>query len=172
MVKPTKHWVGDNFSFSAQRGIADRSALGDSLVRAPWVEEGGVLASKPGQVMVIEDENVVEHLTPEGPSESLRDSVHIGRPDRRLDDANAGTFRCTIEGPTELVVAIPDQELRRAAVHGGVADLLGGPVLRRVACGGYVDNAAGGQVDDEKKKHRAEEEVVALDEIAGPESWA
>ena len=62
----------------------------------------------------------------------------------RLDDANGGPFSCTVEGPTELVVAIPDQELWGVAVHGGVADLLGGPVLGRVACGGHVDDAAGG----------------------------
>ena len=130
MVKPAQHWVRDDFSFSfsARRGRADRSALGDALVRAPQVEKGDVLTSKPGQMMVVEDEDVVEHLAPEGTGESLGDGVHVGRPDRRLDDANGGPFRSTVESLTELVVTIPDQEPRRVAVHGDVADLLGDPV--------------------------------------------
>src|SRR6266496_4619056 len=113
-------------------------------------------------MMVVEDEDMVEHLAPEGAGESLRDCVHIGRPDGRLDDANGGPFRCTVEGPTELVIAIPDQELRRAAIQGGVADLLGGPVLGRTACGGHVDDAAGAQMDDEEEEDRSEEEVITL----------
>jgi len=58
----------------------------------PAIITSGAFASKPGQMMVAEDEDVVEHLAPEGAGESLRDGVHIGRPDRRLDDANGGPF--------------------------------------------------------------------------------
>jgi hypothetical protein len=39
-------------------------------------------------MMVVEDEDMVEHLAPEGAGEPLRDRVHVGRPDCRLDDPN------------------------------------------------------------------------------------
>jgi hypothetical protein len=169
MVKPAEHWRRDDFSFSGRGRSAVRGALGDPLVRAALVEEGHVLASKPGQMLVVEHENVIEHLAPERARESFRDRVHVGRPDRRLDDANARPFGGAVEGRAEFVVAIPDQKLRRAAVHRGVSDLLGGPILGGVACDGDVDDAAGAEVDDEEEEDWAEEQIATLDEVARPD---
>jgi hypothetical protein len=113
-------------------------------MRTRQVEEGDVVARKPGQMMIVEDEDMVEHLAPESVPANLSAIAFMsGAQTAVLMTRMAAPIRCTVEGPTELGVAIPDQELRRAAVRGGVAGLLSGPLLGRFARSGDVDDAAG-----------------------------
>src|SRR6185436_4148725 len=56
-----------------------------------------------------------------------------------------------------------------SCIHGGVSDLLRGPVLRGASSGSDVNHPTRALVDEEEEKQRAEEEVVGLDEVAAPD---
>jgi len=73
-----------------------------------------------------------------------------------------------IEDRTELVVAIPDDELRALLERRRIAQLLRRPRLRRSTRHRNVDDAPGVHVDDEERKDRTEPDIVGLQEIAGP----
>jgi len=147
----------------------DRDSLANALVRAALVEVGRVLERQTPEMILVEYDQMVEHLAPEAANKSLRDGVHVGRPDCDLDDLRTGTLRHVVESRTELVVTVSDKDLRCVAPHGRVAQLLSGPVLRGVSGRGHVDHPSGGEVHDEEGEDLPEEDIVGLDEVARPD---
>src|ERR1022692_1650235 len=118
---------------------------------------------------LVEEEDVVEKFAAQGADEALGDRVHVGRTDGALDDADASAAGGTVEGSSELVVAVADQKSGRRGLHGGVANLLCRPRLVGAAGSGDVHHLAGALVDEEEQEQRPEQEVVGLDEVAAPD---
>src|SRR5262249_48938974 len=74
------------------------------------------------------------------------------------DHPRADTLRRAIECRAELVVAIPQQDGWSVPVHGGVAQLLCRPRLRRVTGRGDMDHAPRFQGHEEERVDLAEQE--------------
>src|SRR5713101_4429473 len=94
------------------------------------VKVGQVLSSQRVEVPIIEQQNVIEHLASDAADEALRRGVHVGCPDRNLDDPDSGSLGDAVEGGSELVVAISHKHLRACPVHSGVPKLLCRQLLR------------------------------------------
>jgi len=134
-----------------------RHALPDPLVRSALVEVPLVLAQERCEMEVVDQQHVVEQLSPYAADEAFRDGIHIRRANRRTDHLRADALGRAVERRAELVVAIPQQDGGSFPVHGGVAQLLGRPRLRRVAGRGDMDRAPRCQVHEEERVDRAEQ---------------
>jgi hypothetical protein len=75
------------------------------------------------------------------------------------------------KGVAKLVVAVANQEPRRRTEGRRVTKLLRDPGLRREARRRREHNLACGEVDEYEREDRAEEHVVSLKKVAGPDLW-
>ena len=66
------------------------------------------------------DDDVIEALAPDAAQKSLAHRVHERRPHRGAQDASSGALGNAVEGRTELVVPIADDELRTLPEGGRV----------------------------------------------------
>jgi hypothetical protein len=120
---------------------------------------------------VVNQQHVVEQLSSYAAHESLRDCIHIRRAHRRPDHLRADALGRAVECRAELVISIPQQDGGSVPVHGGVAQLLGRPRLRRVAGRGDMDHPPRCEVYEEERVDLAEQEVMGLDEVADPHAF-
>ena len=81
MMKTTEDGVGDDLSGSMRliRSLRAGDVLLDALVRPGVIEVGLVLLDCPIQMALVEDEEIVEALSPYTPQKSFADSVGFGR---------------------------------------------------------------------------------------------
>jgi hypothetical protein len=167
MVKAAENRARDDRA-GRRRHQTVRDLLAEALVRSRGVEVGCVVVGDPIEMALVDEEDVVEELAAEAAHEALGHRVHVRCADSGLDDANTGSACGTIEGSAVLVVAIPDKEPGRGLLHGGVPDLLGSPLLGGAPGSGHMNHTAGALVDQEEEEQRPEQEIIGLDEVAGP----
>ncbi len=74
-----------------------------------------------------------------------------------------------VEGWSILAVIVADQEPWAFSERCGVAQLLGNSGVGRVARHGEVDDASGLEFDDDEDEDGAEQGIVGLEEVAGPD---
>jgi hypothetical protein len=77
-----------------------------------------------------QDDDVIEALAADAPQKSFAHRVHERPTHGRAQDANAGAAGHAVEGLTELVVAVANEELRTLPKRRRIAKLLRGPRLR------------------------------------------
>jgi hypothetical protein len=135
--------------------------LSYSLMRSRLVEIGHVLAGQNIEVPIIEQQDVIKHLASEAPYKSLGYSVHVGSSNRDLDNLCPDPFGNAIEDRSKFVIAVSQKHLRRF-LHSSVPKLLGRPLLRRMLGDANMDDSSRMHVDNEKRIHLAEEDVIRL----------
>lgn len=73
-----------------------------------------------------------------------------------------------IEPNTEFPVIITDEKMRRCVIRRCLPKLLGCPFIRRMPCYCEVCDFAGSELYEYQHKYRAKENVIGVEEIAGP----
>jgi len=94
-----------------------------TAVRPLEVVIGGELPEHADQMSLVEDDDVVQALSPQGPYHSLRDGVGLRRPVRSSDPNNTNRCKLGVEVLAVDIVAIVDQ-VHRLAVPGRRIDQL------------------------------------------------
>src|SRR5712692_3248584 len=89
----------------------NRLLVTEGLVRTRFVVEPDVLGDDAPEVILAEDEDVVEHLSPERTGEALSEGIHVRRADRRAYDAHPRRSEYFGEPSAELRVVVADNNL-------------------------------------------------------------
>jgi hypothetical protein len=95
-------------------------------------------------------------------------AVHAWRSGRCPDDANSYACGGSIEGATEPVVSVSDQDLRPFAKRCRISKLLGRPLFVGSARRGKVNDVLGVYVDNEEGKEAPKPDIANGDEVARP----
>src|SRR5882724_8432225 len=140
-MEPTEH--GDCMDAAVRlEWTWNRLLVPEGLVRTRLVVVADVLGDDAPEVIVTEDEEVVEHLSPERANEALSKSIQVRRAYRRAHDAHTRRPEYVSEARAELRVVVADDNLWRA-VHCGVPGLLRAPPVGwRVRHRGMEDRSA------------------------------
>src|SRR6267378_3911582 len=156
-MEPTEH--GDSMDAAVRlEWTWNRLLVPEGLLRTRFVVVADVLGDDAPEVILTEDEDVVEHLSPERSDEALSKGIHVRRAYRRAHDAHARRPEYVSEARAELRVVIANDNLWRA-VHCGVPGLLRAPPVGwRVRHRGMEDRSAT-QVQEEEHEHLAESHV-------------
>jgi len=117
----------------------------------------------------MQDEQMIEALSPHPAQEALTDGIGSGCLNRRLKNLDATCGRHTSKARSEFAIVIPYQVLWRLSIGGGFSQLLGDPKIGWRACHAHLDNLARFQFDNEEGKQRAEEEIGDREKVAGPD---
>jgi hypothetical protein len=107
----------------------------------------------------MQDEQMIEALTPDTAEEALTDGIGARGIIRSFENLNVTRLRNSREDHPKLVVIITDEVLLTCAISGSFPKLLCGPSVRGRACHTDVDHFARMQFDDEEGEQRAEEEI-------------
>ncbi len=161
----------DRFRCVDPKNAVGGHPLSDSLMRPRLVEVDLVPSGQGVEVLIAEQQDVIEDLASDAADEALGHGVHVGGPDGDLDDPDSGSLRDVVEGRSELVVAVAQEHLRRFPIHGGIPKLLRRPLLGGAPGRGHMDDSSRREVDDEEGIDLPEEDVVGLDEVAGPRTF-
>jgi hypothetical protein len=100
----------------------NRLLVTEGLVRTRFVVKADVLGDDAAEVILTEDEDVVEQLSPERTGEAFSEGIHVRRAYRRAHDAHPRRPEYASEASAELRVVVADDNLWRV-VHGGVSVL-------------------------------------------------
>jgi len=119
---------------------------------------------------LIEDENKVQALGPDGSDPALRDCVGSRRSEWRANLGNTNIAHPTIECGTITAVAVMNEETSRSSVPCAAFDYLlrrprGGRIRRHV----HVENLPAGVMDNEKHVQRSERDRSDAEEVARPD---
>jgi hypothetical protein len=88
-------------------------------LRTRFVVKADVLGDDAPEVILTEDEEVVEQLSPERTGEAFCEGIHVRRAYRRAHDAHPMRPEYASEASAKLRVVVADDNLWRV-VHGGV----------------------------------------------------
>ncbi len=117
----------------------------------------------------MQDEQMIEALTPYTAEESLTDGIRARGVRRGFKNLNVTRLRNPSEANAKLAVVIMDEVLRPHTKGGGFPKLLCSPSVSGRSCHADVDHFARVQFDDEEGEQRAEEEIRDREEVAGPD---
>ena len=152
-----------------QRLWLARDSLVDTLVGPRVIEVGDVFLDDAVKMALAEYEEVVQAFSAETPQESFADGVGLWRPDWCSEHLDVCFRGHSGEGRPVLAVIVTDEESRRFAQRSSIAELLSDPGVGRVASYGEVDDAAGLEFDDDEDEDGAEQGIVSLEEVTGPD---
>jgi len=142
--------------------------LFDTLVRPGLIEVLDIDLKDTIQLLLLEDEKVIETLSPHTPQKPFTDRIGPWRMVRRgehLDAAGCGHAR---ETGSKLVITITNEIVRRLPIRSRLPQLLGGPGVGRRSCDTHMNDSPRVHIDNEEGKQRAKEEVCDLQEITRP----
>ena len=122
-------------------------------------------------LLLLQDEHVIEALTPHTEEEALTDGVGPRGLIRRLENLDVTRLGNSRESHAKLALVIPDEVLRPYAVSGGEPSLLCRPSVGRSACDPYMDHFARVQEGDEEGEQRAEEQVSHWQKVERTFGW-
>jgi len=89
----------------------NRLLVTEGLVRTRFVVETDVLGDDAPEVILTEDEDVVEHLSPKRADEAFSEGIHVRRAYRRAHDAHTRRTEYASEPSAELRVVVADHNL-------------------------------------------------------------
>src|SRR5882672_1250205 len=107
VMEPTEH--GDCVDAAIRlEWTWNRLLVPEGLVRTRFVVVADVLGDDAPEVILTEDEDVVEHLSPECADEALSKGIHVRRAYRRAHDAHARRLEYGSGARAELRVVVAD----------------------------------------------------------------
>src|SRR6516225_4992761 len=174
-MKPSEHRYRNDLSSlnASMRRACSRCArrpLSQRSMRAPVVEIADILGQHLLQMTLIEDENVVQALAPDGSHPALSDGVGSRRSDWRANLGNTNIAHPAIECGTVSAVAVMNEKSWRLAIPSAAFDHLlsrprGGGTRRHV----HVENLPAGVIDHEEHIQRSERDRSDAEEVARPD---
>src|SRR5438034_6127172 len=120
------------------------------------------------QLLLLQDEQVIETLSPHAPQKPLTDRIGSRCMVRRGKHFDAAGCCHACEMGSKLVITITNEIVRRMSIRSRLPQLLGGPGVGRRSCDTHMDDFTRVHIDDEEGKQRAKEEVCNLQEITRP----
>lgn len=142
--------------------------LPDSLMRSGLIEVLDIGTQDTLQLFLLEEEQVIETLSPHAAQEALTDRIGTWGVIRCFQDRDGTRLGNPREGHAKLAIGITDEVLQTHAIGGGLPQLLRGPRIGGRSCDADVDHSARVQFDDEKGQERTEEKVRDRKEVARP----
>ena len=121
------------------------------------------------ELLLMQDEQMIEALTPYTAEEPLTDGIRARDVIRSFKNLNVTRLRNPSEAHPKLAIVITDEVLRPHTKGGGFPKLLCSPSVGGRACHADVDHFARVQFDDEEGEQRVEEEIRDREEVAGPD---
>ena len=121
------------------------------------------------QLLLTEDQDVIQALSPDAPQKAFTDRIGSWRVIGRFQYLDAARCCNTSETGSKLAIMITDEILRRLAIRSSLPQLLCGPSVGWRARHTYVDDFPRLQFDEEKHKERPKEEISDLQKIASPD---
>ena len=143
--------------------------LSDPLMRPGLVEVAYIRVEHAVELLLMQDEQMIEALTPYTAEEALTDGIRPRGVIRSFENLDVTRRSNPSEAHTKFAVVITDEVLRSHTKGGGEPSLLCSPSVSGIACHADVDHSARVQFDNEEGKKRAEEEVSDRKKIAGPD---
>ena len=143
--------------------------LPDSLMWSGLIEVLDIRMKDTLQLFLLEDEQVIETLSPHAAQEALTDRIGTWGVIRCFQDRDVTRLSNPREGHAKLAIVITDEVLRTHAIGGGLPQLLHGPRIGGRSCDADVDHSARVQFDDEEGEERTEEKVRDRKEVARPD---
>jgi hypothetical protein len=110
-------------------------------MRPGLVVEADERGEEAMEVVDIEEEDVVEQLASKGGNEAFGEGVHVWRADGGADNSSTAALESGGESGAELRIAVSDEHFGQL-VEGGIAGLLGAPVVGGRRRGRDVNDAA------------------------------
>ncbi len=117
----------------------------------------------------MQDEQMIEALTPHTAQETLTDGIGSRSAIRGFEYLDATCLRNPCKAHPKLAIVIPDEVLRPHTKGGGFPKLLCRPSVGGRSCDADVDHLPGVQEGVEEGKQRAEEEIRDRQEVARPD---
>src|SRR5262249_51350789 len=124
---------------------------------APIVEIADIFDQDFLQMALIQDENVVQALGPDGSHPALGDGVGSRRSEWRANLGNTNVAHPTMECGTVTAVAVMNEKSWRLAIPSAAFDhLLSRPRCGRIWRHVHVENLPAGMLDHEEHVQRSE----------------
>ena len=121
------------------------------------------------KLLLMQDEQMIETLTPYTAKEPLTDGIRAWGVIRSFENFNVTRLRNPSEAHPKLAIVITDEVLRPHTIGGGFPKLLSSPGVGGISCHADVDHFARVQFDDEEGEERTEEKVGDREKVAGPD---
>ncbi len=121
------------------------------------------------ELLLMQDEQMIEALTPYTAEEPLTDGIRARDVIRSFKNLNVTRLRNPSEAHPKLAIVITDEVLRPHTKGGGFPKRFGSPSVGGRSCHADVDHFARVQFDDEEGEQRVEEEIRDREEVAGPD---
>jgi len=173
VVQSAQNRRGDHqFIPTIQRNTADfcfRDLLLDTLVWSRLIEILRIGMKHTMQLLFIENEEVIEALSPNTPQKAFADRIGSWRLIGCFQYLDAARCCNASETGSKLAIVITDEILRSLAIRSRLPQLLCGPSVGRSARHTYVDDFPRFQFDEEKRKERPKEKISDLEKIASPD---
>lgn len=137
-------------------------------MRTSTVEIRDVFLHPPVEMPLAGQDEVIEALPPQAALEPLADAVGLRSPDRRQQNVDVRPLDHPLRRLSVLPISISDEKARLLTKGSSLTKLLGYSFIRWMTRHREVNNTARSQLDDDKHIQGAEEEVVCLKEVGGP----
>ena len=94
------------------------------------------------ELLLMQDEQMIETLTPYTAKEPLTDGICVRGAIRSFENLDVTRMRNPSEAYTKLAVVITDEVLRSFAKGGGFPQLLCSPSVGGIACDAHMDHSS------------------------------
>ena len=121
------------------------------------------------ELPLMQDQQMIEALTPDTAQEALTDGIGALGIIRSLEKLDVACFRNPCETHPELAIMIADEVLRSRAIGGSLPQLLCGPSIGGRVRDADVDHFPRVQEGDEEGEQRTEEEMGDRQEVTRPD---
>jgi hypothetical protein len=121
------------------------------------------------ELLLMQDEQMIETLTPYTTKESLTDGIRARGVIRSFENLNVTRLRNPSEAHAKFTVVITDEVLRPHTKGSSFPKLLCSPSVSGISCHADVDHPARVQEGVEEGEQRTEEEIRDREEVAGPD---
>ena len=142
--------------------------LFDALMRPGLIEVLDIGMKDTIQLLLLEDEKMIETLSPHTPQKPFTDRIGPWRMVRRFEHLDAAGCGHASEIGSKFAIPISDEIFRRLSIGGYLSQLLGSPGIGRRPCDTHMNDSPRLHIENEESKQRVKEEVCDLQEITRP----
>lgn len=172
MMQATEYGMGDDPARSRRAcpgGRPRRGVEAQGAMRSPAVVIRAVLAQHGEQMPLIDDDEVIQTLSPQRADHAFGDGVGLGSVNWCEQGLNAHQRRLGIEAAAIAAVAITDHVLRLLAPWCGFSQLLPNPLCCRVGGHVQVNEPAPAMRDEDDDVERLHGDGLNREEVGRPD---
>jgi hypothetical protein len=172
-MQSTQDWQGEDLSINSmwrdRPTIPLWNLLPDALMRSCLVEVRHIGIEDTLELLLLQDEQVIQTLSPHTAQKALTDGIGAFRVIRCFQYLDAAGCCHARETRSKLTVTITNEILRPLSIGSRFPQLLCCPCIGRRSGHTDMDDFTGVEINDEEDKKRTEEEIGHLQEIARPD---